>query len=226
MPKVVRRRSLAASAPDVWRVVADPEHLPRWWPRTSRVENVHGSGEGALLDPGARDARRPRRARRLSLHRLRAREPRRIRAGAGGHALRARPAQLRDRGRSCPGGSGYRGHPHPPPTAARALALRLADDAPRVAARSSAAPSTASSRRWAGRRRPRERLPADRFEVVGVGRERETNRADRGPARAAARGARRRSLGVARGPADRSGEAARSAGPAGCRRHARRGRGC
>jgi len=47
VPKVVRRRSIAASAPDVWRVVADPEHLPRWWPRTSRIENVQGSGEGS-----------------------------------------------------------------------------------------------------------------------------------------------------------------------------------
>jgi uncharacterized protein YndB with AHSA1/START domain len=47
MPKVVRRRRVAAPAPDVWRVVSDPEHMPRWWPRTSRVENVRGSGPGA-----------------------------------------------------------------------------------------------------------------------------------------------------------------------------------
>jgi uncharacterized protein YndB with AHSA1/START domain len=25
---------------DVWPVVSDPYHLPRWWPRTKRVENV------------------------------------------------------------------------------------------------------------------------------------------------------------------------------------------
>lgn len=24
----------------MWAIVADPYHLPRWWPRTSRVENV------------------------------------------------------------------------------------------------------------------------------------------------------------------------------------------
>ncbi|HET8953021.1 MAG TPA: SRPBCC domain-containing protein, partial [Solirubrobacteraceae bacterium] len=25
---------------DVWAVVGDPHHLPRWWPRTERVEAV------------------------------------------------------------------------------------------------------------------------------------------------------------------------------------------
>ena len=40
MPRVVRRRSLTASPRDIWSVVSDPYHLPRWWPRTKRVENV------------------------------------------------------------------------------------------------------------------------------------------------------------------------------------------
>jgi uncharacterized protein YndB with AHSA1/START domain len=40
MPRVVRRRKLDASPSDVWPVVSDPYHLPRWWPRTQRVENV------------------------------------------------------------------------------------------------------------------------------------------------------------------------------------------
>jgi uncharacterized protein YndB with AHSA1/START domain len=31
---------IAAPVGDVWSVVSDPEHLPRWWPRTERVENV------------------------------------------------------------------------------------------------------------------------------------------------------------------------------------------
>lgn len=26
----------------VWAVISDPYHLPRWWPRVSRVENVQG----------------------------------------------------------------------------------------------------------------------------------------------------------------------------------------
>jgi len=30
----------------VWSVVSDPYHLPRWWPRVTRVENVQG-GSGA-----------------------------------------------------------------------------------------------------------------------------------------------------------------------------------
>jgi uncharacterized protein YndB with AHSA1/START domain len=30
----------------VWSLVSDPYHLPRWWPRVTRVENVQGgSGE-------------------------------------------------------------------------------------------------------------------------------------------------------------------------------------
>lgn len=45
MPRVVRRRRLEASPGAVWSVVSDPYHLPRWWPRTQRVENVT-SGEG------------------------------------------------------------------------------------------------------------------------------------------------------------------------------------
>ena len=40
MPRVVRRRRIPASANAIWSVIADPYHLPRWWPGTSRVENV------------------------------------------------------------------------------------------------------------------------------------------------------------------------------------------
>jgi uncharacterized protein YndB with AHSA1/START domain len=32
---------------EVWSVVSDPHHLPRWWPRAVRVEGVRG-------DPGSR----------------------------------------------------------------------------------------------------------------------------------------------------------------------------
>jgi len=41
---VTRTRTLEASPDDVWKLVSDPYSLPRWWPRTSRVENVEGSG--------------------------------------------------------------------------------------------------------------------------------------------------------------------------------------
>jgi uncharacterized protein YndB with AHSA1/START domain len=40
VPRVTRRRTIAAGAGEIWSVVSDPYHLPRWWPRTMRVENV------------------------------------------------------------------------------------------------------------------------------------------------------------------------------------------
>jgi uncharacterized protein YndB with AHSA1/START domain len=39
---------IPAPRADVWSVVSDPYHLPRWWPNVTRVEGVHerkgGSG--------------------------------------------------------------------------------------------------------------------------------------------------------------------------------------
>ena len=35
-----------ASPDSVWALVSDPYNLPRWWPRTSRVENVDRKSEG------------------------------------------------------------------------------------------------------------------------------------------------------------------------------------
>ncbi|MGN6586800.1 MAG: SRPBCC family protein [Solirubrobacterales bacterium] len=40
MARVTRTRTLEAPVGDVWKLVSDPYSLPRWWPRTSRVENV------------------------------------------------------------------------------------------------------------------------------------------------------------------------------------------
>jgi uncharacterized protein YndB with AHSA1/START domain len=37
---------IAAPRDRVWDLVADPHHLPRWWPRTVRVEDVHQVGSG------------------------------------------------------------------------------------------------------------------------------------------------------------------------------------
>jgi uncharacterized protein YndB with AHSA1/START domain len=42
MPTTRRRRTLEAPTEAVWAVVADPHHLPRWWPRAARVEDVSG----------------------------------------------------------------------------------------------------------------------------------------------------------------------------------------
>jgi uncharacterized protein YndB with AHSA1/START domain len=40
MPRVSRRRTVPASPQEVWELVSDPYSLPRWWPRTKRVESV------------------------------------------------------------------------------------------------------------------------------------------------------------------------------------------
>jgi uncharacterized protein YndB with AHSA1/START domain len=40
MPTTRRSRVLSAPPERVWDVVADPYHLPRWWPRIERVEDV------------------------------------------------------------------------------------------------------------------------------------------------------------------------------------------
>ena len=47
---VVRRsRTVAAPVDDVWRIVRDPYHLPRWWPKTQRVEGVSSGGWTSVL---------------------------------------------------------------------------------------------------------------------------------------------------------------------------------
>jgi uncharacterized protein YndB with AHSA1/START domain len=45
MPRVSRRRLISASRDEVWDLISDPYNLPRWWPRTARVENVEPGGE-------------------------------------------------------------------------------------------------------------------------------------------------------------------------------------
>lgn len=46
MARVTRTRSVEAPRGDVWKLVSDPYNLPRWWPRTLRVENVDAKGGG------------------------------------------------------------------------------------------------------------------------------------------------------------------------------------
>ncbi len=43
MPRISRARTIPAPRDAVWEVVLDPYHLPRWWPRVERVEEVTGS---------------------------------------------------------------------------------------------------------------------------------------------------------------------------------------
>jgi uncharacterized protein YndB with AHSA1/START domain len=47
MPTARRTRTIAAPAEQVWEVVRDPHHLPRWWPRVTRVEGVE---DGAFTE--------------------------------------------------------------------------------------------------------------------------------------------------------------------------------
>jgi uncharacterized protein YndB with AHSA1/START domain len=42
VPTARRSRTIAASVEEVWDVIRDPHHLPRWWPRVNRVEDVDG----------------------------------------------------------------------------------------------------------------------------------------------------------------------------------------
>ena len=40
MPRARRHRTIGAPAENVWKVVSDPDHLPRWWPGVERVEEA------------------------------------------------------------------------------------------------------------------------------------------------------------------------------------------
>ena len=40
MATVRRSRTLRATPDEVWAIVGDAYHLPRWWPRVTRVEGV------------------------------------------------------------------------------------------------------------------------------------------------------------------------------------------
>jgi len=46
---VRRSRTLRASTHELWAIVGDPHHLPRWWPRVTRVECVDDDGFTQVL---------------------------------------------------------------------------------------------------------------------------------------------------------------------------------
>jgi uncharacterized protein YndB with AHSA1/START domain len=46
MARVTRTRAIQAPIGEVWKLVSDPYSLPRWWPRTARVENVDRKAGG------------------------------------------------------------------------------------------------------------------------------------------------------------------------------------
>jgi uncharacterized protein YndB with AHSA1/START domain len=37
-----RSRTIKASPTEIWQLIADPEHMPRWWPGVARMEGVEG----------------------------------------------------------------------------------------------------------------------------------------------------------------------------------------
>jgi uncharacterized protein YndB with AHSA1/START domain len=43
VPTARRSRTIAAPPGQLWEVISDPHHLPRWWPRVHRVEDVSDS---------------------------------------------------------------------------------------------------------------------------------------------------------------------------------------
>jgi uncharacterized protein YndB with AHSA1/START domain len=44
MATTSRSREIEAPLADVWELVADPYHLPRWWPGVTRVQDVREQG--------------------------------------------------------------------------------------------------------------------------------------------------------------------------------------
>jgi uncharacterized protein YndB with AHSA1/START domain len=47
MPSARRSRIVAAPLDELWQTIGDPHHLPRWWPRVERVEDVE---DGAFTE--------------------------------------------------------------------------------------------------------------------------------------------------------------------------------
>ena len=76
MPTARRSRTISASVDELWEVIADPHHLPRWWPRVTRVEDVEGdaftevmkTAKGKLVRADFELAETDERARSLTWH--------------------------------------------------------------------------------------------------------------------------------------------------------------
>jgi len=49
MATIRRSRTLLASPQELWAIVGDAHHLPRWWPRVTRVETVDDDGFTEVL---------------------------------------------------------------------------------------------------------------------------------------------------------------------------------
>ena len=53
MPTARRTRTIAAPSRELWETIRDPHHLPRWWPRVNRVEDVTDTEFTEVLITGA-----------------------------------------------------------------------------------------------------------------------------------------------------------------------------
>jgi len=49
VPTIRRSRTLTATPEEIWAIVGDAYHLPRWWPRVTRVEGVDGDAFTQVL---------------------------------------------------------------------------------------------------------------------------------------------------------------------------------
>ena len=49
MATIRRERTVRASQQELWAIVGDAHHLPRWWPRVARVETVDDDGFTQVL---------------------------------------------------------------------------------------------------------------------------------------------------------------------------------
>jgi uncharacterized protein YndB with AHSA1/START domain len=49
VPTARRSRTIAAPVAELWELICDPHHLPRWWPRVERVEDVEGGAFTELM---------------------------------------------------------------------------------------------------------------------------------------------------------------------------------
>jgi uncharacterized protein YndB with AHSA1/START domain len=52
VPAVRRSRTIAAPVEELWEVIRDPHHLPRWWPRVTRIEDVEADAFTEVMRTG------------------------------------------------------------------------------------------------------------------------------------------------------------------------------
>jgi uncharacterized protein YndB with AHSA1/START domain len=49
MPTASKTRTISSTPQELWELIRDPHHLPRWWPRVTRVEDVDGDAFTEVL---------------------------------------------------------------------------------------------------------------------------------------------------------------------------------